>query len=150
MDYQDLLSRELATGRVFAAPRDTVFRVITDPEHLQRWWGPAGFRNTFETYDLRPGGLWKFVMHGPDGKNYPNEVRFAEIAAPSRLALDHISPPHFRLTIELDAIGDRTKLTFRQLFETAELCAKLRALVVPANEENLDRLAAELAGTVTK
>lgn len=71
--------REPVTSRVLEAPRERVFRAFSDPAHLERWWGPKGFTNTFHEFDLRPGGNWRFVMHGPDGADFPNESVFVEV-----------------------------------------------------------------------
>ena len=73
-----LSDREFANSRVFDAPPERVFRAWTDPNHLAQWWGPKGFTNTFEEFDLRPGGPWRFVMHGPDGTDYKNHSVFGE------------------------------------------------------------------------
>lgn len=67
--------REVVTSRVIDAPRERAFRAFSDPAHLAQWWGPKGFANIFNEFDLRPGGAWRFVMQGPDGMNYPNECR---------------------------------------------------------------------------
>ena len=61
------------TSREIPATVDQVFAAIRQPERLSRWWGPAGFTNTFEVCEFKKGGRWSFVMHGPDGRNYPNE-----------------------------------------------------------------------------
>ena len=66
--------REIVSGRVIDAPRRKVFKAFADPTHLARWWGPKGFRNTFEEFDFRPGGTWRFTMHGPDGVDYQNKI----------------------------------------------------------------------------
>lgn len=57
--------REIVSSRIFTSPRELVFKAWSDPDHLKNWWGPAGFTNTFEAFDFRPGGRWRFVMHGP-------------------------------------------------------------------------------------
>jgi hypothetical protein len=62
------------------------------------------------------------------------------IVAPERIVLEHISAPRFRLTVLFEELGDRTKLTFRQLFETSSVYDQMKKLAVQANEENLDRL----------
>ena len=63
--------REIVATRVFDAPRDLVFRMWTDPAHIVHWWGPNGFTTTIHEMDVRPGGMWRFIMHGPDGVDYP-------------------------------------------------------------------------------
>jgi len=139
-----LSDREIVAMRVFDAPRELVFEAWTDPHHLEHWWGPKGFTNTFHQFDMRPGGIWRFVMHGPDGVDYKNESVFVEVVKPERIVFRHVSGPQFQLTATLDDLGGRTKLTWRMLFETVAECDKVKAYAVKANEQNLDRLEAEL------
>ncbi len=140
-----LSDREIATTRVLDASPDLVFRAFSDPAHLARWWGPKGFTNTFHEFDLRPGGAWRFVMHGPDGAHYQNHSVFVEFVPPERIVINHVSGPHFHLTITLAEQAGRTKLSWRMLFESAAECDKVKTFAVPANEQNLDRLETELA-----
>ena len=144
-EYDEIVRREIVTTRVFDAPQHAVFEAWTDPDQLKLWWGPRGFSNTFHAFEMKPGGTWRYTMHGPAGKNFENEVRFVEIIAPERIVLDHISAPRFRLTVIFEALGDRTKMTFRQLFETSSVYTRVKHLAVPGNEDNLDRLASFLA-----
>lgn len=64
---------QIVTTRTVNAPITQVFKAWTDPEHLKNWWGPKGFTNTFIEHDLRPGGKWRYIMHGPKAGNYKNE-----------------------------------------------------------------------------
>jgi uncharacterized protein YndB with AHSA1/START domain len=144
VDSDSTEDREFVTSRVIDAPRDRVFRAFSDPTHLARWWGPKGFSNTFHEFDLRPGGKWRFVMHGPDGKDYPNESVFAEVVEPERVAIEHMSGHHFTLTITFTEHGDKTKVGWRQVFDTARERERIAKIVIEANEENLDRLTAEV------
>lgn len=142
---EDAADREIVSTRTFAVPRERVFEAFHDPVRLARWWGPRGFRNTFEVFDPRPGGAWRSVLHGPDGVDYPNESVFLAVEAPARIVLRHVSGDHpFELTITLDEEGGGTRVTWRMRHDTAEHCAKVRSIVTRANEENFDRLAAEL------
>ncbi len=143
--------REVVTDRVIDAPRDVVFRAFSEPRHLAQWWGPAGFTNTFHEFDLRPGGHWRFVMHGPDGADYENRSVFDEIVRPERIVFRHLHPPEhpFQMTILFIEQGDRTRLIWRMRHETAEKSAAVRAFVAPANEQNFDRLEVELAKMTT-
>lgn len=136
-----------ATSRHIDASPDEVFAAIADPARLARWWGPAGFTNTFDVCEVAAGGRWSFVMHGPDGQNYANESMFAEVAAPERVVIDHLSAPKFRLTIALAPSADGTSVSWSQAFESAEIAERIQAIVVPANEQNLDRLTAEVLRT---
>jgi uncharacterized protein YndB with AHSA1/START domain len=132
--------------RVLPYRPQSVFEAFARPELLARWWGPDGFTNTFEVFEFRPGGSWKFVMHAPDGSNHPNESVFLELHDPSRLVIQHVSQPHFVLTITLAPHEDGTAITWAQEFEDGAVAARIKHIVEPANEQNLDRLMAVLAG----
>lgn len=127
-----------------ASPRD-IFEAFEQPEKLARWWGPAGFTNTFELCDFKPGGRWIYVMHGPDGKDYPNECVFREIEPYTRIVIDHVVLPYYILTITLAEKVGGTYLTWRQEFENTAFVASMRTFLTNANNENLDRLEAVLA-----
>lgn len=137
--------REFVHARLIDAPRERVFRAFADPHHLARWWGPEGFSSSFEAFEFRPGGRWRFVMHGPDGTDYPNESVFLDIVAPERVVLEHLSEGHhFVMTITFTAQGDQTLVGWQQVFDTAAHRARIATFVQKANEQNLDRLAAEV------
>lgn len=140
---------EIVTTRVFRTPREIVFRAWTDPAILQKWWGPAGFTNTFHEFNPVEGGKWKFMMHGPEKGNYPNECVFLRVNPPSLIAWDRISQPHFRVVTTFEeAEGSKTSLTFRMQFKTKEACDKIRPFATDKNEENFDKLEVELAKMV--
>jgi len=122
------------------ATPEEVFEAYADPALLARWWGPAGFTNTFHEFDFRPGGRWRFDMHGPDGATFPNESVFAEIDRPNRLVIEHVCAPRFKLLVTLTRRGGMTELVWRMRHETNAQREKLRALITRANEENFDRL----------
>ncbi len=134
------------TTREIAAPIEQVFTAISTPERLARWWGPAGFTNTFNLCEFKVGGHWTFTMHGPDGKNYPNENRFIEIEVPNKVVIQHIKGHQFSLTIALAPSKRGTLVSWSQAFEDAEEAKRIESIVVPANEQNLDRLTAEVLG----
>lgn len=136
---------EIVTSRVFRAPRQLVYKAWTDPNHLKIWWGPKGFTNTFNLFDLKVGGKWSFVMHGPDRGHYNNEVTFVFIQEPELLVWDRQSKPIFQVEVVFEEISENeTKVIFKQKFKTVEECDKLRKYVPEKNEENMDRLADEL------
>ena len=132
------------TTRVIAATPEEVFAAIASPQRLARWWGPEGFRNSFDTCEFRQGGVWEFTMHGPDGTSYPNTARFVEIEAPHKVVIEHTCMPQFRLTVELSAHSDATRVSWMQVFADANVADAVAHIVVPSNEQNLDRLAAEV------
>jgi len=119
--------RLIETSRTVSAPRELVWRVWTDPQHLAQWWGPTGFSTATQGHDVRVGGQWRFTMHGPDGRDYENLVTFLEVSAPSRLVYKHgggkdLEPVNFTTTVTFDAVpGEpgRTKVTMRAVFPNA-------------------------------
>ena len=136
--------RQIVSSRTFAVPPSQVFAAFTDPERLKKWWGPAGFTNTFHEFDFRPDGMWRFLMHGPDGTDYVNESQFVEIVDNERIVFDHLRTMHrFRMAMTF-AGRNETTLTWRMRFETVAECEKVKAFAGNANEQNFDRLAAEL------
>lgn len=114
-------NREIVVTRLFDAPRDLVFQMWTDPKHIVQWWGPKGFTSTIYEMDVKPGGVWRFVMHGPDGVDYQNKVVYLEIVRPERIVYSHVSGPQFQMTVTLSEDGDKTMLTAQMLFESASL-----------------------------
>lgn len=139
-------SATVATERVLAAPVRAVFAAFAQPDLLARWWGPSGFTNTFERFEFKPGGSWIFVMHGPNGVDYPNESVFREILPEARIVIEHVVKPWYLLTVTLTAQGKHTHLAWVQAFESPEVAAQMRPLCAAANEQVLDRLQAVLVG----
>jgi uncharacterized protein YndB with AHSA1/START domain len=117
--------RSIIATRVLDAPRELVWTAWTKPEHLGQWWGPDGFSTTTSAYDLRPGGVWRFVMHGPDGRDYQNRITFDEIVRPERIRYHHgggddVEPVQFRTTVTFENLaGNRTQLTLHAVFPSA-------------------------------
>ena len=144
MDTCDI-RREIVSTRVLDAPRELVFRAFREPEQLAVWWGPNGFTNTIDEFDFRVDGSWRITMHGPDGVDYPNESVFLEIVPPARVVYLHLGPMHrYQMSMDFVDRGLLTELTWRMLFDSDEECERVRQFVVPANEQNFDRLAAHL------
>ncbi len=136
---------EIVSTRIINFPIELVFKAWSEPNHLKNWWGPKGFTNTFEEFDFREGGRWKFVMHGPDKGNYQNECEFVAIQKPTLIAWKRYSKPLFKIVATFEELSaNTTKLVFRMVFDTAAESNKLRPFVVDKNEENFDRLEAEL------
>ncbi|HEX2204945.1 MAG TPA: SRPBCC family protein [Longimicrobium sp.] len=143
--------REMVLTRDFDAPRELVFRAFTEPAHLSQWWGPDGFTTTTHAIDVRPGGQWRFIMHGPDGTDYPNRIEYREITPPERLFYLHDSdvdddPARMEVTVTFEDLGGRTRLTMRTLFPTAEQrAATARFGAVELGNQTLRRLGEHLA-----
>ncbi len=116
--------RSIIGTRVLDAPRDLVFSAWTDPKHLAQWWGPNGFTTTTHAFEFRPGGVWRFVMHGPDGRDYQNRITFDEIVPPERIVYRHggddVEPVQFNTTVTFEDLGaGKTRLTMHGRFPSA-------------------------------
>ncbi|MBK1881966.1 SRPBCC domain-containing protein [Luteolibacter pohnpeiensis] len=122
-----------------------VFGAFEDSEKYATWWGPDGFSNTFEIFEFRTGGKWKYIMHGPDGRDYPNESEFVEIIPDARVHIRHTSLPRYDLKISLDRTECGTLVSWHAVFENETFAEKMRDFLEGANEQNLRRL----AGVVT-
>ena len=148
--------REIVISRLFNAPRELVWAAWTDPKQLSIWMGPRGFSTTTHEIDVRPGGVWRYMMHGPDGTDYPNKIVYIEVARPERLVYDHMGDDEstadsaFHTTVTFEAQGSKTKLTMRSVFPSKEA----RDLVVEkygaieGGNQTLDRLGEHLAPIV--
>jgi uncharacterized protein YndB with AHSA1/START domain len=133
------------TTREIASPPSNVFAAFENSARLAVWWGPAGFTNTFHTCEFKPSGKWVLVMHGPNDKNYQNELVFREIDPPRRIVIHHVSQPRYLLTVTLEPTdGGGTFVHWEQEFEDPRVASGIEHIVVPANEQNLDRLSAEV------
>lgn len=141
---ESVKSRSDIRSKLIAASPARVFAAMQDPERVARWWGPAGFSNTIHQYQFVPGGRWLLTMHGPDGKDYPNESRFTRIVPGQLFEIEHLNGHHFILTLELQPEGQGTRVLWQQTFDSAEHYGKLAEFVAAANEQNLERLAAEV------
>lgn len=131
--------------REIQAAVEAVFQAISDPVRLARWWGPDGFTNTFHTFEFRQGGSWQFIMHGPDGTDYPNQSEFLEIVPNSMVRIKHINQPHFELSISLESSTTGTLVSWVGVLENHEFAENMRQFLEAANEQNLNRLALEVS-----
>lgn len=138
--------REILSTRHFDWPPARVFAAFADPAQLAHWWGPNGFANHIHEFDLRPGGMWRLTMVGPDGARFTNVSRFLEVAAPGRIVYQHEDAVHgFQMNMTFAADGAGTKVAWRMTFDSPDEFARVRDVVTVANEQNFDRLAAYLA-----
>lgn len=117
-------SKIIRIERIIAAPRELVFEAFSDPKHLDAWWGPDGFTNETHEMEFSIGGLWRYTMHGPDGKAWPNWIRYTEISPPSRLAYDHggeiDEPAHFSGVITFEDLAGKTRVSLVLVFATTQ------------------------------
>ena len=117
-------SNELTIIRVFDAPVRAVWDAWTDPKQVEKWWGPRGFTLTTHHKDLRPGGTWRYTMHGPDGEDYPNTTKYLEVEECAKLVYDHgandTRAPLFRVTVHFSESQGKTTMDTRMTLPTPE------------------------------
>ena len=148
INNSDTADREIIQSRLLDAPREMVFAAWTDPKQIVQWWGPRGFTTTSGDMSVTPGGTWRFVMHGPDGRDYKNKIIYIEVVKPERLVYRHAGEEdtenvRFHVTVTFEEKGRKTLLTMRSLFETAqerdEVVTKYGA--IEGGKQTLERLA---------
>ena len=140
--------REITISRKLNAPVDLVWEAWINPEHIANWWGPDGFTNTITKMDVRPGGEWDLVMHGPDGTDYKNKSIFKEIIPFKKIVYEHVSAPKFITTVNFEDLGKQTLINWHMLFESAEQFIQV-VKTFKADEglkQNIEKLSAYLAG----
>lgn len=138
--------REIVCSRLFNEPREKVFQAFTDPNRLAQWWGPKDFTNVIHEFDFRPGGKWRLTMQAPNGAKFANESQFVEIVKHERIVFEHLEPVHhFKMTMTFAEHTGKTQLTWRMVFDTAEEVARIKSFILEANQQNFDRLEAQLA-----
>ena len=128
------------TERTLPFSPQAVYGAFASAPMLATWWGPEGFRNAFETFEFKQGGRWTFVMVGPDGTRYPNQNIFQLLEPVSRIVIRHDCEPFFTLTVQLTEMAGGTHVVWQQVFDDARIAQAVKAIVEPANEQNLDRL----------
>lgn len=138
-------TRTLEVSRLVNAPRDLVFTVLSDPHHIDQWWGPDGFRNETHEMEFAEGGVWRYTMHGPDGKAWPNWIRYRAIHKPGRITYEHGAeigePAHFDGEITLEEKGAQTLVTLTLVFPSKEARdATLKFGAVEGGKQTLARL----------
>jgi len=144
---------EIVVTRVFDAPREVVWNAWTDPEQVVEWWGPKGFTTTIHEMDVRPGGVWRRTMHGPDGTDYANKSVFIEVVKPERIVYSHDGGKkgdpgaQFQATWTFEAQGDQTRLTLRMVFPSAAARQQVVKTygAIEGGKQTLERLAGHLA-----
>jgi uncharacterized protein YndB with AHSA1/START domain len=139
-------SNEIRITRTFDAPVQAVWDAWTDPEQVAQWWGPRGFTLTTHSKDLKPGGSWRYTMHGPDGVDYPNKMHYLEVENYAKLVYDHSGnddrPPLFRVTVLFSEVKGKTEMEMSMTLPTPEDAEQARKFIKKAGGDSTwDRLA---------
>jgi uncharacterized protein YndB with AHSA1/START domain len=154
--------RDLVISRVFAAPRELVFKVWTTPRHVMQWWGPRMFTAPYCTIDLRVGGCFHYCMRSPDGKDYWSKGIYREIVVPEKIVStmyfsdkdgNFVEPAHYGMGPDfpsemIDIVtfavheGNKTKVTLQRNHSEA---LAIRYMEDQGWNQSMDRVAEELA-----
>ncbi len=138
-------NHEIISSRIINSPVEMVYQAFENPNHLKNWWGPEGFTNTIHEFDLRAGGNWILTMHGPEKGNYENSSVFKTVLPNKLISWERKSQPLFDMEIAFEKLEEnKTQISFKMIFATAEECEKMRKFVEPKNEENFNRLEREI------
>jgi uncharacterized protein YndB with AHSA1/START domain len=144
--------QDLVMERIFDAPRELVWNVMTDPKRITDWWGPHGYTTTVVEMDVRPGGTWRFINHTTGGEDVPFKGEYLEVVPPERLVqtfifdVEPFNNEAAITTMTLEDLDGRTKITTRDRFPSVEsLEGALSTGMVGGALDTWDRLAAELA-----
>jgi uncharacterized protein YndB with AHSA1/START domain len=144
-DTAEMVPFTVVSKRLVNHPPQALFDAFADREALKIWWGPAGFTNTIETFDFRPGGAWRHTMHAPDGSTFDNDSEFIEIDRPNRISFLHKGPMHvFTLTMDFMPRGAQTELVWTMESENLGENKDMPGFIEAANQQNFDKLAALL------
>ena len=146
-----IAEREVVVSREIEGRRQLVFDAFTEVASLSEWWGPDGFTTTTHAFAFRPGGVWEFTMHGPDGTDYPNRIEWLEISPPERIVLRHGEtdgdPDAFVSTVTIADHGERSEIVLRSVFRTRERRDEVveRHGAIEGGRQTLARLAVYVA-----
>ena len=143
----EVTDREIRMVRILNAPRELVWKVFTEPEHLAKWWGPTGFSTSTKNLDLKPGGRWLLTMRGPDGRDYHNNIVYLEVVKPEYLVFKHTGEDgaeqaSHHTAITFMEIDGKTKLSFVMTFKSAEELARIEKEygAIQGGKETMGRL----------
>lgn len=148
--------REIVLTRILNAPRQLVWQVWTDPKHIDKWWGPNGFKNETHSMEVKPGGAWTYIMHGPE-KDFNNKIAYTKVEEPACLEYFHSDgeePPQifFNAIVTFDDLGGKTKLTMKTIFPSAEALRKVveENGAIEGGKQTINRLELHLAEVLDK
>lgn len=139
-------SNEIQITRVYDAPVKAVWDAWTDTKQVAKWWGPRGFTITTHSKDLRPGGTWDYIMHGPDGTNWDNVTKYHEVVQYKRLVYDHGGskdrPPLFRVEVDFKEKNGKTTMDMKMILASPEAAEQIKKHIKQAGgNATWDRLA---------
>lgn len=148
--------RTFVIERIFDAPRELVWQVWTDSEHVAQWWGPKDWTLPFCKMDFRPGGVWHYCMRGPGGEESWGKAVYQEIIEPERIVFTDVfsdaegnvnegMPSMLTTVLFLEHEGKTKLISQTQFTSGAELERVLAMGMAEGSTQMWDRLEAYLA-----
>ena len=155
MQVRKLSDTEIEITREFDAPREIVFKAMTDPALVAKWWGPRRYQTVVDTMEVRPGGKWRMRNIAADGGEHAFRGEYREVTPPERVVWTFEYEPlagHVSVeTMTLTERNGRTLLTVRDVFSSKEdLDGMLQSDMESGASESYDRLDELLAGLTTR
>lgn len=138
-------ANEIYIERIYDAPPQAVWEAWCEPDQVAQWWGPRGFTITTHAKELRPGGIWHYTMHGPDGTDYENKTLYHEVEYCAKLVYDHGGSderaPLFRVTALFIEVEGKTRLEMTMTLPSPEAASETRRMIKAAGGNSTwDRL----------
>ncbi len=143
--------QDIVITRTFDAPRDVVFRAVTDPELIASWWGPRRYTTRVDRMEVEPGGLWRFLNVDGDGNEYAFHGVYHDVVAPERIVQTFEfegAPGHVALeTLTLEDVDGKTRYVAQSVHQSVEARdAMVRSGMEEGARETIERLAEVVAG----
>jgi uncharacterized protein YndB with AHSA1/START domain len=143
--------QEIVVTRVFDAPRELVFKTITDPDLIPQWWGPKYLTTTVERMEVKPGGIWRYIQKDAKGNEYAFQGVYHGIDAPERLVYTFEFegiPGHVLLeTVRLEDQNGKTKMIDQSVFQSVE---DRDGMLTSGMEEGANETMDRLTGLLSK
>jgi uncharacterized protein YndB with AHSA1/START domain len=138
--------QDIVITRTFDAPRDVVFKAVTDPDLIPKWWGPRRYETVVDRAEVRPGGLWRFINRDADGTEYGFKGVYHDVVAPERIVQTFEfegAPGHVALeTMTLEDATGKTKCVAQSVYQSVEARdAMVQSGMEEGARETWDRLA---------
>jgi uncharacterized protein YndB with AHSA1/START domain len=147
--------QDIVITRVFDAPREVVFKALTDPQLIPNWWGPRSLTTEVDRMEVRPGGQWRFVQRDAAGNQFAFKGVYHDAVSPER-SISTFEweglPGHVALdTVSLEEVDGRTKYVSVSVFQSiADRDGMVQSGMEGGARDSIDRLAEVIAGLLSR
>lgn len=145
-----LSDTQIEMSRVFNAPRELVWKAMTDPEAIPHWWGFRDGKVVVDQMDVRIGGVWRYIGTDPDGNEHAFNGMYNELLEPERIVYTfeyEAMAGHILIdSVTLQELGGKTRVSVVSTFQSREdLDGMLATGMEDGANESWDRLEELLA-----